>query len=343
MRAVWRWTRRDTLAALGQAGVLLAAPGLAPAADMTYFRIGTGGTLGTYFPIGGILANAISNPPGSRPCDEGGSCGVPGLVAVAQTSNGSIDNLAAVAEGRIESGFSQADIAYWAYSGTMMFADRGPAANLRAITNLYRESVQLVARADAGIATVADLAGKRVSLDLEGSGTLIDARSVLAAYGVSEAGLEAVFLGAEQASDAMLAGALDAFFIVSGTPTASVADLADQLDIVVVPITGEPAARMVREQPFFSHDFVPHGTYRGVGTVETLSVGALWIVGAEVAEDLVYGITSALWHENTRRLLDAGHEKGRAIRLESALTGVSVPLHPGAERYYREKGMLQAP
>jgi TRAP transporter TAXI family solute receptor len=150
------WARREALrfvTATLTVPVLLSHPARA-AADMTYFRIGTGGTLGTYFPIGGIIANAISNPPGSRPCDKGGSCGVPGLVAVAQSSEGSIDNLEAIAAGRIESGFSQADIAYWAYSGTTMFAARGAMANLRVITNLYRESVQLVARADAGIATV---------------------------------------------------------------------------------------------------------------------------------------------------------------------------------------------
>jgi TRAP transporter TAXI family solute receptor len=150
------------------------------------------------------------------------------------------------------------------------------------------------------------------------------------------------FLGAEQATDALIAGTLDAFFTVSGTPTASVADLAEQIDIVIVPINGDPAVALAQEQPFFSHDFVPHGTYRGVGTVETLSVGALWIVAAEVNEDLVYGITQALWHDNTRRLLDSGHPRGKDIRLESALTGVPIPLHPGAERYYREKGVLKA-
>lgn len=342
----WR-TRRKTLKVVaGAAGVGAAWFGgflPRPAAAETYFRIGTGGTSGTYFPIGGLIANAISNPPGSRACNAGGSCGVPGLVAVAQSSAGSIDNIRAIAEGRIESGFSQADIAFWAYSGMLMFAEQGPVANLRAIANLYRESVQLVARADAGIAAVGDLVGKRVSMDEEGSGTLVDARAILAAFGVDEAELAVSFQGAEEAADAMLAGELDAFFIIAGAPTPSVADLAEQLDVVLVPINGEPLTPLLREQPFFARDFVSHGIYRGIGTVETLTVGALWVVAAEVPEELVFGITQALWHDNTRRLLDAGHAVGKEIQLASALTGVPLPLHPGAERYYRETGVLQAP
>ena len=151
----------------------------AGAQDMQFFRIGTGGTAGTYYPIGGLIANAISNPPGSRACEEGGSCGVPGLVATAVASNGSVGNVNSINGGTLEAGFSQSDVAYWAQTGTGLWEGQPAVEKLRLIANLYPESIHLVARKDAGIASVADLKGKKVSLDEPGSGTLVDAKIIL--------------------------------------------------------------------------------------------------------------------------------------------------------------------
>lgn len=148
--------------------VLASIGSLAAAQELSFFRIGTGGTAGTYYPIGGLIANAISNPPGSRACEDGGSCGVPGLVATAVASNGSVGNVNAINGGAMEAGFSQSDVAYWAQTGTGLWEGQPAVEKLRLIANLYPESIHLVARADAGIATVADLAGKRVSLDEPG-------------------------------------------------------------------------------------------------------------------------------------------------------------------------------
>src|SRR3954468_10189015 len=166
--------------------------------DITFFRILTGGTVGTYFPIGGLIANAISNPPGSRPCNDGGSCGVPGLVATSVASNGSVANAAAVAAGTAQSGFVQSDVAYWAYNGTGIYQGRPKVDGLRAIANLYPESIQLVVRKGSGIKSVPDLRGRKVSLDEPGSGTLVDARLILAAYGLSEKDLKAEYFRAQQ-------------------------------------------------------------------------------------------------------------------------------------------------
>src|SRR5688572_13843999 len=132
------------------------------AQDITFFRIGTGGTAGTYFPIGGLIANAISNPPGSRACADGGSCGVQGLVASAVASNGSVANVGAIASGSMQSAFIQSDVAYWGFTGTGIYEGRPKVDSLRAIANLYPESFQLVARKGAGIKTIMDLKGKRV-------------------------------------------------------------------------------------------------------------------------------------------------------------------------------------
>ncbi len=329
-----------TLFAAGLAAVVAVAP--AAAQDMRFFRIGTGGTAGTYYPIGGLLANAISNAPGSRPCEEGGSCGVPGLIATAVSSNGSVANVNAIAGGALESGFSQSDVASWAHSGTGIWEGRPAVTALRAIANLYPESIHLVASRASGIASVADLRGKRVSLDEPGSGTLVDARLILESHGLSEADVQANFLKPDQAADRMRDGAMDAFFFVGGFPAGAIAELASQHDIMLVPITGEGAGAVIDAFPFFANDVVPAGTYRGVDVdTPTLSVGAQWITSEAQPEELIYEITKALWNANTRRLLDAGHAKGREITAETALDGVGIPLHPGAERFYREAGLLQ--
>src|SRR5437667_799817 len=143
-------------AVAGVLGTAALAAGAARAQDITFFRIVTGGTVGTYFPIGGVIANAISNPPGSRPCSDGGSCGVPGLVATSVASNGSVANAAAIGAGTAQSGFVQSDVAFWAYTGTGVYDGRPKIDILRAIANLYPESFQLVVRRGLGINSVAD-------------------------------------------------------------------------------------------------------------------------------------------------------------------------------------------
>ena len=314
--------------------------GAASAGQDTFFRIGTGGAWGTYYPVGSLIASAISNPPGSRPCAEGGSCGVPGLVAVAQTANGSVANVNAIASGILESGFAQSDVAYWAYTGTGMFEGKGRYDSLRAIASLYPESVHLVARKGSGIDSVKNLRGKRVSLDEPGSGTLVDARIILDAYGISESDLAAEYIKPSLAIEKISNDKLDAFFIIAGYPTRSVVELASTIGAELVSIDGPEAAAIMESNKFFSPDVIPAGTYQGIGRTDTIAVGAQWIVAASIEERLVYDITRALWNENSRRLLDSGHAKGKMITLETALDGVAIPLHPGALRFYRENGLV---
>ena len=338
-----RWARRVSsgVASALFAVLVLTAPGQGFAAeDPRFFRIGTGSTSGIYFPIGGLIASAISNPPGSRACERGGSCGVPGLIAVAQATHGSVDNVKAMAKGDLESGLSQADIAYWSYSGKGMFRGKNRITNLRAIANLYPESVHIVARKDARIKSVKGLKGKRVSLDVAGSGTQVNARLILRRYGVRLKAIRPVYVQLGPAIDMMREGRLDVFFFVAGYPVRAIAELAEKIPIQLLPIAGKTAKRIRRSDLFFTETVIPTGTYKGVDKTPTLSVGAQWIVRADIDEKLVYGITRALWHKNTRRLLDSGHPNGRLLRLETALDGMAIPLHPGAERFYREAGMI---
>ena len=327
-------SRKIGLVALVAAMVVAAA--MAVAQETRFFRIGTGGTAGTYYPVGALVANAISNPPGSLPCDRGGSCGVEGLVTVVHSSTGSVANVEGIASGALELGLCQSDIAYWAYHGTGMFADKGAITNLRTIANLYAESVHVVVRRDAGIESVADLTGKRVSLGETGSGTLVDAKAVLEAYGLAEADVDARYLKPGAASLLMWDGELDAFFLVAGYPVTAIDELARNVEIDLLPIDGAEADTLTAFYPFFTTSVIPAGVYGGNPEVRTISVGAQLLVAAEVDEETVYGITRALWHENTRKLLDGGHARGKDIRLETARAGIAIPLHPGAKRYYAE-------
>ncbi|MBV8412815.1 MAG: TAXI family TRAP transporter solute-binding subunit [Alphaproteobacteria bacterium] len=325
---------------LGSAGSALG--GLTAAAqDITFFRIGTGGTSGTYFPIGGLIANAISNPPGSRACTDGGSCGVPGLVATAVASNGSVANVAAIASGGMQSAFTQSDVAYWAYNGSGIYDGRPKVDMLRAIANLYPESFHLVVRKGADIKTIADLKGKRMSLDEPGSGTLVDARLIFAAYGLTEKDIKAEYLKPQTAADRLKEGSLDAFFAVAGWPQGAIAELAATTGIDLLPIDGPQAEKLIKEYSFFAADEIPEGAYKNVPGVKTVSVNAIWATSSKQPEQLIYDITAALWNPSTRKLLDSGHAKGRAIKLESAVQGLGIPLHPGAEKFYREKDLIK--
>lgn len=216
-----------------------------------------------------------------------------------------------------------------------------PVEDLRAITALYPEDIQLIARTDAGITSVQDLKGKRVSLDERGSGSYVNAVQILDAFGLSETDLDASFLKSVSASDAVIAGDLDAFFITAGYPTNAIIELASRAAITLVPIEGPAAQKIVDTFGFYSIDRIPAEVYQAIDATNTLAVGAQWVTTSRMDEQLVYAITQALWNDQTRLLLDVGHSKGRSVRLEAALDGIAIPLHPGAERYYREIGMLK--
>jgi len=304
------------------------------------FRIGSGGAGGTYYPIAGLIALAISNPPGSRDCSEGGSCGVPGLVAIAQAANGSVANVMDIQKGILESGFSQSDVAHWAYTASETFQGRAPMSKLRTIASLYPESIHLVARRGSGIHSVYDLQGKRVALGEPGSGTLIDAEILLRAYGLNKDQVNIEYAKFELAAEKLRSGTLDAFFVVTGYPARTISELARDSAIDLIPIDGPVSEQVIRDNPFFSRGAIPGDTYSGIAdTVSTINVQAQWLTSSDLDDELIYQITRTLWNENSQQLLDKGHRKGREIRLQSALKGLAVPLHPGAARFYREQGI----
>ena len=329
-----RHCRRSVGAALIVLGLL------ASAQETHFFRIGAAATAGSFFEIGGVLASAISKPADSLPCEQGGSCGVPGLVAVAQATQGSVENLRMVASDQLESGIAQSDVVSWAFAGTGVFANEGPIKTLRAIASLFAESLHLVVPAAGPIQTLADLKGRRISLGQTGSGTLVDARIVLAASGLTEQDLSAEYLRSGTAAANLSEGTLEGFFLIGGVPIPAIRALAATTPIRLIPIPDDVLSKMQEKYGPYDRSIIPADTYPGVD-IATSSVGfhALWVVSADASGDLIFAITKALWNEATQRLLDAHDPIGKDVRLEHALDGLSVPLHPGAIRFYREAGL----
>ncbi|MDX1431042.1 MAG: TAXI family TRAP transporter solute-binding subunit [Gammaproteobacteria bacterium] len=320
---------------------LTGAAGLSVAQEMKFFKIASGSAGGTYFPIAGIIANAVSNPPGSRPCEKRGSCGVPGLVAIAMSANGSVANVNSIESGAVESGFVQSDVTYWAYTGTGVFEGKPPMKKLRALANLYPEHIHVVVRADSPFKAVEDLRGKRIGIGLQASGAKVGAVLILEAHGMKEnVDYQAEYLNSQQSIDRIRDGQLEAMITVTGYPQAAIVELASTVGARLLPIAPDKAAIVKKQAPFYYSAVIPARVYEGVlDDTPTVAVGAQWLVSSEVDADLVYGITKALWNDNSRKLLDNGHAKGDDIRIETALDAISIPLHSGAARYYKEVGM----
>ncbi|MBY0511174.1 MAG: TAXI family TRAP transporter solute-binding subunit [Rhodospirillaceae bacterium] len=327
--------------------VLVAVSGLALAQDTKVIRIGAGPTGVTDFPFGGLVANAISNPPGSRDCDRGGSCGVPGLIAVAQTTADVVENLRAVSRGDLELGLAPADVTLWAAQATGAFAEQEPLSNLRVLARLYPENVHLITRTDSPIKAVTDLKGKKVAMGPEGSGTAATAKFILSAYGVkwssgSKAGVKTQYMDFSALADAFAKGAVDAAFIVSGAPTLAVEDIAARIPIKVVPISGPVAEKLAQVFPFYSRGVIPAGTYAGQPAVETLDVGAVLVSRDTMDPELAYGVVRAVWHERNRALFQAGHPRGKLMDKSLAARNIGIPIQTGADRYYVENGLMDA-
>lgn len=316
--------------------------GISQAADMQFFRIGSGSAGGSYFPIAGLIANAISNPPGSRPCDKGGSCGVPGLVAIAQSSNASVANATGVQTGQMESGLAIAGIVHTAYNGQGKFEGKPAYDKVRVIANLFPEEMHLVLPEGGSLASLKDLKGKRVGIAQAGSGTQVAVLKLLEQFGINRDNIDEAELNNTQSAEHMADGQLDAYFYVAGTPVAAMVQLAATKGMELYSFSEEEVATLNKVLPYYYAETIPAGTYEGIDyDVRTLAGGAQWMTSSDVPEQLVYDITKALWNDSSKKLFSNGHPKAKMIQLETALSGVTIPLHKGAEKFYREAGVLK--
>jgi len=336
-----RWVLNHCWRGLACASLLFfASPsGAGAQTEPRFFRIGTASTGGSFFQIGGVVASAVSGPVEGAACGPGGGCGVPGLVAVAQATQGSMENLRLINNKQIESGFAQADLAAMAYGGTGAFADDRPMSRLRVIASLFKEALHVVVRVDSPIRSIDGLTGKVVAVGESGSGTAVNAKVLLAAAGFSDSDVTRKNLRPSQAAEEMKAGTVDAMILAGSYPVPAIQELAAAMPIRLVPVTGAVAAKLQHEFSYYSPAVIPAGSYRNVDT-DTRSIGfyALWLVDMDADSGLIYDITRALWSESAAKLFAAIDPIGRQIQLADALKGVSLPLHPGAERFYREKG-----
>jgi len=332
--------KRVAISALITAGLFA---GSVQAQSPSFFRIGTGGAGGTYFPIGGTIANGISAPPGARPCDKGGQCGVPGLIAIAQSTTASVFNNAAVQNGELEAGLAAADVTRSMYLGEGKFEGK-PHPKLRIIANLFPEDLHLVMPVGSSINDLGDLEGKRVGIAQAGSGTQVAVLQMLEAWGITRDNIDEAELNNSQSAERLADGQLDAYFYAAGWPVAAMVQLASTKGMSLHSFTDEDLAKINGIIPAYIPSEIPGGVYEGVdATVKTPAVSAMLVVSSDLDEELVYGITKALWNDNTRKLLDNGHAKGKQITPDTALDGVSalgVPLHSGAEKFYREAGLM---
>ena len=297
------------------------------AAERQFIAIATGGTGGTYYPLGGALAQMLSN-------------NVEGLIVTAMTSNASIENCNLIGRGQIETAFSQANTTFWCYTATGMLKDTQPITKLRGIASLYPETIHIVATKASGIKTIEDLKGKRVGVGAPNSGTAADAEIILNAHGITFDDIKADFIDFNEVAQRLVDGQIDAGFTTAGYPTSSIIDIATKRDMVLVPISEEKIKELVAAIPYYGATTIPAGIYKGVDEpVPALATPALWICDAKLSPTLVYKMTKALWEQ--RDVLEKVHSQGKNITLETALDGIGIPLHPGAELYYKEVGLIK--
>lgn len=334
-------TSRRAFLALGVAA-WLCGPVDAEPQQSRYFRIGTAATTGSYFQLGGVLANVISAPAALPNCRQGGSCGVSGLIAIAQATRGSAENVRLLGRGELDSALVQADIAAWAFHGTGPYANK-PVGTLRAIAALLPESIHVVVRRDGPIRSIRDLKGRRVELGEKDSGTLPAARLLVEAAGLKERDFKAGYLSLGDAVAGLRDGTTDAVFAIGGTPLPGIVDLASTTPIRLLPIPDELAGKLIARDPPFAIATILGGTYSGVDeATPTVAVNAIWTVTAGADEQLIYQITKSLWSDATQRVIAQRDPTSRHLTVGNALDGVDIPLHPGAERFYREAGVSVA-
>ena len=292
----------------------------AQAENPKFLSMLTGGTGGTYYPLGGAIAKIIS--------DE------TGIKTDALSSNASADNIIAVNNGEAEIAFTQTDVAAYAIDGVNNFEGK-KVEGIQALGSLYPETVQIVTTDKSGIKTVNDLKGKKVSVGAPGSGTYVSAEQILEVYGLNMNDIRAQHLDFGESVGGIQDGNIDAAFITAGTPTGAVEQLTATAKVNVLPIDGEEAKKLIDKYPFYGVNTIKQGTYGLANDVNTVAVLAMLVVKKDLPEDAVYNITKAIY-ENVDKI---SHAKAKEISLKKALDGVGFDLHPGAKKYYEEKGL----
>lgn len=289
----------------------------------TRINVGTGGSTGTYYGFCNVISSLLKEKTGAD--------------LMIQSSGASKANILGIDDGEVDMAIVQNDVMDYAYKGTSLFADVGVIDSFSTLGAAYAEVCQIVAKADSGIKTVADLKGKKVSVGDSGSGVEFNAQQILGAYDITFDDINKQNLSFQASADALKDGKIDAFFCTAGAPTVAITDLATTTGIVLVEIDAEHLASLQKDYGFYAEYKVPAGTYKGIDTeVTTVAVKATFIISNDLNEEIVYQLTKAIY-ENAG---EYAHEKAAEMTLEYAVSNISVPFHPGAERYFKEVGAI---
>jgi len=289
--------------------------------EKQFVTIATGGSSGAYFALGGMVSTLLNE-------------NLDYVNASVQSTGASAVNSTLLGEGKADLAFAMNDVVNYAYTGTELFSEKGSVENLRGVASLYPNFVQAITLESKNINDISELKGKRVGVGAPGSGTEVNARQILSAYGITYDDVDEDYLSYAESVEQLKNGAIDAAFLTSGIPNAAIMDLATTKDVKIIPIKPENIEELAKEFPFYSPEMIPAGTYDNEEDVETAAVMTLLVTRAELSEEMVYDITKTIF-ENLEALGNT-HASGKKISLEKVEVGMPIPLHPGAQKYYDE-------
>lgn len=289
-----------------------------------FITVGTGPTSGIYFPIGGAFATALKEY---------------GYQTSAEATNATGQNIQNILNGDAEIAIAMQDAVMQAYTGTGAYEGKGEASDLRALMRLWPNYVQLVTVEGTGIKSVEDLRGKRVGVGAANSGVEINARMILNAYGITYDDIKPDYLAYGEAIDNMKNGQCDAVFVISGLPNATVMDLSVQYDMVVVPIDGEGRDKLVEEYPYYAKSVIPADTYNNTEDVEGLFVYNIMLVRKDLSDAMVYDMLEGIF-QNISTIKASHNAADKNIDITFGVDDIQLPLHPGAEAFWRDNGYI---
>ncbi len=289
--------------------------------EKKFLSIATGGTSGTYYPVGGAIAKVINEK-------------VDNTNASAQSTGASVTNTRLIKNKEVDLAILQNDIASYAINGKKQFKDK-PVENMRGSATLYPEVIQIVVRKDVGVEDITDLKGKKIAVGAPGSGAEANAKQILNTFGITYDDIEEDYLSFGEAASRLKDRQIDAAFLTAGVPTAAVMDVAATQDITLLSFAADQIKKLSSEYPYLTGVKVPAGVYNGQDKeVTTIALKATLVVREGLSEDLVYRITKAIF--KNRDMLINAHDRAKDIKVETAQKGMTIPLHPGSEKYFNE-------
>ncbi|HHV78659.1 MAG TPA: TAXI family TRAP transporter solute-binding subunit [Firmicutes bacterium] len=302
-----------------------------PAPKEVKLLFATGGTSGSYYPLGGAMAQVWNQK-------------IPGLNVTVQATGASVENVRLLGSKNAEIALCMSDIAYYGQNGLEVFAEKNEKyTNYSAIGAIYPEVVQIFVRKESNIKSINDLKGKKVSVGPPGSGTEVSARQILGVYGLDykqKKDFDARYISFSETADQFKDRLIDAGYAVLGVPNAALQDITSVAAIRLLDIDDAMLEKIRAKYPYYTRLVIPANSYKGQDTdTKTVTLKAILLARNDLDEELVYKLTKTLY-ENAAEVA-AGHALGKNIKLETALEGIAIPFHPGAQKYYKEKGLMK--